>query len=109
MFRRLISCLFLVLIIAGCVEQVENEYMTDAVITGFDARECMCCGGLMINLNNNPKPYDDKFYQIDKMPDGFIFDGNTKFPVYVKIDWSASDRCGGNWYINITRMKIVKQ
>jgi len=81
----------------------EEPYMSNAIITGSDARMCICCGGLMINFDGETKPYTGDFKLIENSADLGITD-NDKFPIYIKVDWKvdttkACDR------IIITRFK----
>jgi len=54
--------------VMGCQKDGADESVSDAVITGFDARDCVCCGGLMINFNNDPVPYSGTFCLINDLP-----------------------------------------
>jgi hypothetical protein len=101
--------LLIILSVNGCKKQSEPDFMNEAVITGYDARMCVCCGGLMINFNNDSKPYSGTFYLIDHLPDNVKIDINSTFPVYMKVDWTFSSMCGGNKYINISRLEIEKK
>jgi len=82
----------------------DDKYMSDAIITGYDGRMCMCCGGLMITFNGETEPYKGDFKLIDNSTEIGIRTNET-FPVYVKVDWTPiSDKCFGN-YIKVTRLK----
>lgn len=76
--------------------------MNDAIITGSDARMCVCCGGLMITFNGEVKPYTGDFKLIKNTAATGITEKDT-FPVYVKVDWKAdtTDVCN---HIIITRI-----
>jgi hypothetical protein len=80
----------------------EAPYMSDAIITGPDARTCICCGGLMITFNGETRPYTGDFKLIDNGADIGITE-NDKFPIYVKVDWRANTRNVCN-HIIITRI-----
>lgn len=67
----------------------KGGYMNDGVITGFDARACPCCGGLMINFKGETQPYRGEFYLIQNSPAEFGIDSNSVFPMYVKVDWTS--------------------
>ena len=78
--------------------------MADAIITGYDAKMCACCGGLMINFNGETQPYKGDFKLIDNSADFDIKSYNT-FPVYVKVNCTSEpNKCFGN-YIKVTRLK----
>lgn len=78
-----VAVIFLLAIIA-CQKEIAPNY--NAIITGFDARKCACCGGLMINFNGETKPYVGDFKLIDNAADLGISE-NDKFPIYAKVEW----------------------
>lgn len=82
----------------------DNEYMSEAIITGYDERMCPCCGGLMITFNGEKRPYSGEFKLIENSADIDI-KSNETFPVYVEVNWTTEpNKCLGN-YIKITRLK----
>ena len=76
--------------------------MNDAIITGSDARTCVCCGGLMITFNGETRPYTGDFKLIENGVDLGITEKDT-FPVYVKVDWKVDTTNSCN-HIIITRI-----
>ena len=76
-------------ILTDCKKQETYE---DAVITGYDVRDCVCCGGLMINFNNDTIPYSGTFYLINELPASPVIDNNTKFPLYVRVTWKFNNK-----------------
>lgn len=82
----------------GCKK--DNGY-TPAVITGYDLRMCACCGGLMINFDNNPKPYSGPGYDVSNNPDSLGITSTTTFPIYMNVKWEHTPYACGN-YITIT-------
>ena len=77
--------------------------MAKGVITGFDYRECFCCGGWMINLNSDSTELitvDSRF--IDHHPNNLVLDSATVFPVFIRLDYTDSPANCGN-AIDITR------
>ena len=76
--------------------------MNDAIITGFDARTCICCGGLMITFNGETRAYTGDFKLIENSDDIRVTD-RDRFPFYVKVDWKedATNVCN---HILITRI-----
>lgn len=91
-----------VLLAAGCKKSSDTR-MTDAVITGYDYRKCACCGGLMINFNNDPEPYSGSFYQVHDLPANAGISEQTSFPLYVRVTWQPVEGGCGN-SINILRL-----
>lgn len=78
----------------------ENE----AVITGYDFSECVCCGGYIISIVNNP-PYGQDFLATD-LPANMQLQPNFIYPVYVKMKWQVADSpdCGSR-YIKVISMQ----
>ena len=60
--------------------------MSNAIITGYDMRACVCCGGLMITFNGETRPYTGEFRLIENSGDLGITD-RDKFPLFVKVNW----------------------
>jgi hypothetical protein len=76
--------ILLIIGILSCTED-ENEFMSDGTITGIDFRECSCCGGYFIDIN-------DSTYRFFTIPPGSnVSLENPVFPIYVKLDWAKSD------------------
>ena len=72
-FALLISCLY-------CSIQ-EHEFDSEGIITGIDDRECSCCGGYFIEI-------EDSTYRFDTVPPGSNLElENPNFPISVKLDW----------------------
>jgi hypothetical protein len=87
--------IFLALNFNAC-DKSDSNYMGAGVVTGYDVRDCACCGGLLINLNSSSTElYSDSTYQIDLVPGNFDIDANTVFPVFINLDYSRNTKkCG---------------
>ena len=84
MKRLLFVGMILLMCISSCTEDT-NEFMSDGTITGIDFRECFCCGGYFIEIN-------DSTYRFYKLPSGSDVPlENPVFPIYVKLDWAKAD------------------
>ncbi len=96
------------IILSSCRKRDPELCTTDAVITGYDFRACACCGGLLINFENNPEKYSGKYYLIDEMPANSGIGENSKFPLYVKVRYTIDkEKCGGNLnFVDIQKIKI---
>ncbi|MEP7228717.1 MAG: hypothetical protein ABI691_00615 [Ginsengibacter sp.] len=72
----------------SCQKEITQEvpYINNAIITGYDVRACVCCGGLMITFDGELKPYTGAFRLISNSADIGIKQTDT-FPIYVKVDW----------------------
>lgn len=78
--------------------QKNNDYQSTGVITGPDMRECICCGGYFIEIN-------DSTYNFDNLPNDSQIDlAQETFPLAVKLDWDYDRKCGGIQYITISRI-----
>lgn len=78
------------MIITSCQKSEEKDAMSDAILTGYDIRDCICCGGLMVTFSDNPTPYSETFYLVNTLPGGLGIDATTKFPLFVRITWKYS-------------------
>ena len=101
--KRLISIAAVLLMIFsfgnGCKK---NNNMEDAILTAYDWRICICCGGLMITFSHDPDPYEEKFYLIRDMPDNISIDSSSDFPIYVKAEYVILQGiCGDSAYVDI--------
>ena len=105
---HIINGMIICLLMFICCQKTTNtDVLTDAIITGFDLRDCICCGGLMVSFVNNPIPYSGEFYLVNDLPKDSGIDNNTKFPLYVKISWKDnSNVCGGTKFIDILKLEI---
>ena len=84
MKRMMFFGILLLMCISSCTED-ENNYMNNGTITGIDFRECACCGGYFIDIN-------DSTYRFFNLPSGSeIKLDNPIFPIYVKLDWAKAD------------------
>ncbi len=99
MKKIIIVGIFLILGFSSCTEDA-NEFMSNGVITGWDPRMCMCCGGYYINI-------DSSTYRFYRLPDGSKIDlENPTFPIYVKLDWAKADNvCLGD-EIKVLRIEL---
>jgi hypothetical protein len=62
----------------------EQDYMSNGAITGWDLRDCMCCGGYFIDID-----IDKATYRFSDLPAGSSINlDNPTFPIYVKLDWA---------------------
>jgi len=95
----LVICMaiFSTVIFISC-DKEENKFESTAVITGPDVRDCICCGGYFIELN-------DTVYNFDSLPTSSTINLTEEtFPITVNLDWSYDRNCGNIQYIEITRI-----
>lgn len=103
----LIGTAFFGLILIDCQKSGNSDLINDVVITGYDARDCVCCGGLMINFENDPIPYSGEFYLVDKLPVNSVIGSDTKFPLYARVTWKYSTmKCGSTQFVDIIKLEL---
>ena len=86
-------------VFASC--EKEYDYQSVGVITGPEVRDCICCGGFLIEI-------DDSTYNFDNLPSSSDIDLiEESFPIEVNLDWSNDRICGDIQYIEIK--KIMKR
>jgi len=84
------SLLLLVLSSISCSLGEEGS-MSNGTITGPDVRECACCGGFFIEIDN----VTYRFYDVP--PNSELNLMNPTFPIYVKLDWAKdANACLGD-------------
>jgi len=101
-----IFTLSLLTLMTTCDNKEEYTYMGEGVITGFDPRDCACCGGLLINLNSSSTElFSDSTYQVNQVPENFYIDVDTGFPVFIRLDYERTNALCGKT-IDILRFEI---
>ncbi len=99
----LISLMFY--LISGCEDNTTSNpglYKTEALIIGYDMRECMCCGGWFIDI-------DDSTYRFWELPKDceINFEKDT-LPLAVKLDWKKSETpCLGDEIVVLRLKKLL--
>jgi hypothetical protein len=81
--KRIISAaLFTFLLVIASCSMGEDEFRSNGTITGYDTRECVCCGGYFIDI-------DKATYRFFDLPRNSNIDlDSATFPIYVKLDWA---------------------
>ncbi len=75
-----LSVLIVTLSIASCSSE-EDEFRSNGTITGIDIRECACCGGYIIDIDNVT-------YRFFELPDNSNLNlENPGFPIPVRLNW----------------------
>ncbi len=76
------------------------DFKSKGVITGYDARECACCGGYFIEIDS----VTYRFYDLPENSDIDLL--NSSFPLNVQLDWEKNPSgCMGD-EILISRIKL---
>ncbi len=95
--KTIFSILVFIGIFISC--EKKDNYLSTGVITGPDIRECICCGGYFIEI-------EDTTYNFDALPMSSQIDLATDtFPINVNLDWSYDRDCGGIQYIDISKIE----
>ena len=68
----------------------EDGVLDLVIITGVDMRLCPCCGGFMINFNENGEPYEDVFKLAYELPEESGIDFESEFPIKAWINWEPA-------------------
>jgi len=100
MTKTLFGIVVLFILSTSC--EKNNGFQNEGIISGYDYRKCMCCGGYFVEV-------EDSTYRFYVMPDDFNFDWETDtFPLNVLLDWRLdSAQCLGDEII-VERMERVK-
>jgi hypothetical protein len=78
-----VSLVFVILLAGAC--RHEAETMDRGIVTGYDPRDCMCCGGWFITIS-------DSVWRFDQVPADCTIDFNTvAYPVAVRLEWKKKD------------------
>ena len=89
--------LFAFVAISSCKDG--DDFQSTGLIIGPDVRDCICCGGFVIEI-------EDSTYNFDALPGSSPIDlENETFPVKVKLDWTHERLCGDIQYISISRIE----
>lgn len=82
--KFLFRIIFLFFLLAGffSCSKSDDDY-TKATIKGYDLRLCVCCGGLLVSLDEKP----DEVYQWYQKTGNLNVTEKDKFPLKVKIKY----------------------
>ena len=83
---------------------IKDPYPAKGVLVGYDPRDCACCGGFFVNLNNDTT-VNANTKVAGSLPSGFTFDA-SEFPLRVQF---AYQNGGGCLPENITITKIKRR
>jgi hypothetical protein len=96
---QILATVLICFMLASC--RKDNDFGQRGTITGIDLRECLCCGGWFININ-------DSTYRFYQLPDQNNIDlENANFPVEVILTWKKDPNvCLGDEIIILRIEKI---
>ncbi len=81
--------------------------LKNAVITCHDFRKCTCCGGYLINFNEEPQSYQGKDYMVQHDLKQFGIDEKSKFPLYVKVIYEKERNTCNIGTVKISKLEII--
>ena len=84
----------------------DNKGAVEAVLLGYDNRNCDCCGGLMISFLPQPDLFPDQFKLIGNLPSNTGLNDSTVYPLKVLVKWKYGESVCGDEFIDITWLKI---
>jgi len=88
--KKIITAALLILTI-NAISCSSDDSISDGTITGYDTRECACCGGFFIDIEN----VTYRFYDVPANSNLNL--ENPTFPIYVKLDWAKdANACLGD-------------
>ena len=99
--KYILAIIFLIIIIflTSCIK---DDYPAKGVLVNYDPRDCACCGGLFVNLNN-VDTVNTSTKLVNSLPVDFVFDQN-ELPLKVQFAWQNGGGCMSN-NILITKIK----
>ena len=72
-----------------------TQFESTAIISGLDLTLCACCGGWIINIDQ-----EESARRFSELPQNATIDlENSTFPITVQLNWEASDEYCGNGII----------
>ena len=104
MMKWVILLLFICVGYFSCNKENVQVFQNEGVITGINPCEYTCLVGCPCSCGNLIFHFIDTVYTTNIPVDNpliFKFPSNTQFPVYVKVDWQNTTRCG------LTAIKII--
>ncbi|MEL6590020.1 MAG: hypothetical protein AAFQ68_08075 [Bacteroidota bacterium] len=108
-----IPLLGMVMLLTACYDNPVSLGLAtqDGLITGLDARRCMCCGGYMITLTDNGEPYAEPYFQWRPPADFDIIDLEAAdFPIKIQFSYELDeDACSfSEGWINVLDLTPLK-
>lgn len=108
-----IPLLGMVMLLTACQETTLafDSTTEEGLITGLDARRCMCCGGYMITLTDNAEPYAEPYFQWRPAEDFDEIDLETAdFPIKVSFKYRLDeDACSfSEGWIEVLKLSVIK-
>jgi len=77
-----ISVFALLILLLSCANNDDStkNYKSEGIITAIDFTECLCCGGYIIEIENNGYHFFDEFPNKENLD-------LENLPIKVKLDW----------------------
>lgn len=104
--KKTLWAILLLILCNSC--RKEDSKLKPAVILGYDLTNCACCGGLLVNFDDNDtiSPYHSTIYLGELANDPIVMPADIKYPMKVYIEWTPDTLyyCGGHNRIIISKM-----
>ncbi|MBI1341955.1 MAG: hypothetical protein GC171_03365 [Terrimonas sp.] len=102
MRNRIGILIFMVCLLLNFSCKKDVEYHQVGILTGPDMALCVCCGGVILKINN------DTNYRVDSLPgmtaqELFALD----FPKNIRFNATTRNTCGGLDYLTVIDYKIT--
>ncbi len=97
------------MLLFACQEEIKPIKGEEAIITGYNALRCMCCGGYMITLSGDETPFAEPYFQWQPGPEHEDLDLDNNLPLHVKINYTLDpDRCTiSEGWIEVSKIKVI--
>ncbi|MDB5226171.1 MAG: hypothetical protein JWN78_364 [Bacteroidota bacterium] len=92
----------IILIVIFLTSCIKDDYPAKGFLVRYDPRDCACCGGLFVNLNN-VDTVNTSTKLVNSLPVDFVFD-QSELPLKVQFAWQNGGGCMANNII-ITKIK----
>ena len=94
--KRIAIVILFAALMGGCLK--EDQCLDTGIITGMDPRDCMCCGGWFITVQETARRFD-------QLPADCTIDfSKVSYPLKVRVEWKKKDTlCLGDEII-LTRL-----
>lgn len=80
--------------------EVNGKFDSSALIVHQDFGACPCCGGYIIEIDD-----DNEIYRFETLPENSTIDLMTD-SIKVQLNWTLNRECGNIKYIDIAKIQL---